>query len=128
MGMEQYVVFPTPEAPAWPAVADLLARAGLPVQMRMIDGELAFPDEAPPADWRELRIAAAGAMVTLRRAAAGFTVVAWGNADDAQQRLYNAAAWALARAGGGRVQAGGDSLDAESFARQALMPPGWASA
>jgi hypothetical protein len=67
-------------------------------------------------------------MVTLRRAEGRVTVVAWGNADDAQRRLYNAAAWALARAGGGRVQAGDASLDADSFARQALMPPGWAGA
>jgi hypothetical protein len=128
MGMEQSVVFPAADAPGWAPVADLLARAGLPVQMRMIDGELSFPDEEPPAGWRELRIGAEGAMVTLRRGEGRVTVVAWANADEAQRRLYNAAAWALARAGGGRVQAGDGELDADAFARQAQMPPGWAGA
>src|SRR5688572_26917907 len=122
MGMEQTVLLPTAEPPAWPAVADLLARAGLPVQMRMIDGELAFPDEAVLAVWRELRIAAEGAMVTLRRGEGRVSVIAWGNADEAQRRLANAAVWALARAGGGRVETAEGALDAETFARQALMP------
>jgi len=46
------------QAPSWPAVCALLARRGYPVQMRMIDGQPAFPDEAPPDDWREVRVAA----------------------------------------------------------------------
>lgn len=118
MGMEQTVTFPA-AAPAWADVADLLARAGLAVQMRMIDGELAFPDEAPPAGWRELRIAAGGAMVTLRRGEGQVAVVAWGNAGAAQRRLYDAAAWALARAGGGRVTAADGAIDADELARRA---------
>lgn len=125
MGMEQTVHFPTQDPPAWGEVADLLARSGLPVEMRMIDGELSFPDEQPPPTWRDLRIAARGAMVTLRRAEGRVAVVSWGTADEAQRGLANAAAWALAQAGGGQVQVGDRPLAPGPFARQAEMPSGW---
>jgi hypothetical protein len=106
MGMNQNVVFPG-EPPSWPAVAKLLADKGCPVQMRMIDGELAFPDETPPDTWREIRVAAAGAMVTIRRQPNQVVLVAWGNADDNQRALWNALAATWAEAGGGIVQAAG---------------------
>src|SRR5205085_2281676 len=54
MGMELRVTFGPDAPPLWPAVAELLTTRGLTVQMRMIDGELAFPDATPPANWREL--------------------------------------------------------------------------
>ena len=97
MGMELKVTFSGREPPGWPAVAELLARHGGPVQMRMIDGELAFPDEAPPDGWRELRVAHGGAMVTIRREPGAVVLVAWGNADEAQRRLWDALAEAFAR-------------------------------
>jgi hypothetical protein len=97
MGMETRVTFAA-AVPAWPAVAVVLARKGCPVEMRMIDGELAFPDEAPPDGWRELRVAAAGAMVTVRRGEGEVTLVTWGNADAAQLRLRQALAEAFAEA------------------------------
>jgi hypothetical protein len=84
--------------PAWSAVAGSMAKAGFPLQMRMIDGELAFPDEAPPDGWRELRVAHGGAMVTVRRAPGEVVLVAWGNADEAQRRLWDALAEAFANA------------------------------
>src|SRR5262249_786816 len=118
MGMELKVTFSGREPPGWPAVADLLARHGGPVQMRMIDGELAFPDETPPEGWRELRVALGGAMVTIRRGADEASVVAWGNADAAQLRLWQTLAWALASAGAGSVQTPDGPLDAATFARQ----------
>src|SRR5205814_1612460 len=62
MGMSQTVTFSQGKPPAWPAVRDLLAGRGYPVQMRMIDGELAFPDEEPPETWRELRVASSQGM------------------------------------------------------------------
>ena len=102
MGVEQRVAFPG-EPPAWPAVARALAESGCPVEMRMIDGELAFPDEQPPDGWRELRVGAGGAMVTVHRGQGEVVLVAWGNADPAQQRLWHALAEAFARAGQGRV-------------------------
>ena len=43
MGMEHTVTFPAGSPPSWPAARDLLASHGFPVQVRMIDGELAFP-------------------------------------------------------------------------------------
>jgi hypothetical protein len=64
--------------------------------MRMIDGELAFPDELPKENWRELRVAHQGAMVTIRRTEQEVILVAWGNADEAQQRLWQALARAFA--------------------------------
>src|SRR5262249_59720799 len=107
MGMDRTVSFRGKAPPAWGAVANLLAARGYPVQMRMIDGELALPDEKPPEGWRELRVAAAGGMVTLRREGDRVACVTWGNADDGLRRLWNALAWALAAAGGGGGQAGG---------------------
>jgi hypothetical protein len=116
MGVELNVTFPTGAVPAWPTVAALLAQQGQPVQMRMIDGELAFPDEEPPDSWREIRVAAAGAMVTIRKGAQEVRLVAWGNADEAQRRLWQTLAWAFASAGGGLVQTEQGPLDAAAFA------------
>jgi hypothetical protein len=119
MGMDQTVTFPG-EPPAWPAVAKLLTEKGWPVQMRMIDGELAFPDEQPPQTWREIRVAAAGAMVTIRRQPGQVVLVAWGNADEKGRALWNALAWAWASAGGGAVQTPDGPLDAAAFGDRVL--------
>jgi hypothetical protein len=73
-----------------------LAANGTPAQMRMIDGQLAFPDEEPLADWRELRVALDGIMVTIRRGAEGVEVVTWGTADDAIRCAAEAVAQAFA--------------------------------
>ncbi|MFO0845094.1 MAG: hypothetical protein U0797_22350 [Gemmataceae bacterium] len=94
MGAERRVPL-SGTVPTWPAVAEAMARAGLPLQMRMIDGELAFPDEAPPEGWCELRVAHGGAMVTVRRAPGEVVLVVWGNADEAQRRLQEALAVAF---------------------------------
>lgn len=96
MGMEKRVPLAR-SGPGWSSVAATLADAGCPVQMRMIDGELAFPDESPPDGWRELRVAHGGAMVTIRREADAVVLVAWGNADEQQRRLWDALAEAFAR-------------------------------
>ncbi|MBY0231478.1 MAG: hypothetical protein K2W96_19510 [Gemmataceae bacterium] len=113
MGMDRAVSFPG-EAPAWADVAALLRQHGAAVQMRMIDGELAFPDEAPPPGWNELRVSLAGEMVSIRREPGGVRLVAWGNATAAQRQLWNALAWAFATVGGAPVPEGEE------------MPPGWA--
>lgn len=119
MGVELKVSLPAGGVPEWPAVARLLAGRGLAVQMRMIDGELAFPDEEPPAGWREIRVGAAGAMVTVRRGD-GVSVVGWGNGDAAQEALWRALAWAFAAAGEGRI--GPEALTADEFARGRMDP------
>ncbi len=77
MGMSLIVDCPN-GVPAWPAVAEWLAARDSRAQMRMIDGQLAFPDEQPPADWHELRVALPAGMLTLRREGNAITVVTWG--------------------------------------------------
>ena len=91
MGMSQRVDCPG-GVPDWPTVA-----AKLPApQMRMIDGQLAFPDEIPPADWHELRISLAGVMVTVRRDGDAVEVVTFGNADDSMRAAWETVAKAFA--------------------------------
>jgi hypothetical protein len=121
MGMDRSVTF-AGAVPDWEAVRDLLAGHGFPAQMRMIDGELSFPDEAPPEGWRELRVGTPQGMVTLRRAGDQVVFVTWGNADLALRQAWNALAWAYAAAGGGRVQTPEGPADADTFRRQAELP------
>ncbi len=123
MGMEQVVRFPRGTVPAWPEVQALLAGRGFPVLMRMIDGELAFPDEAPPETWREVRVGTAGGMVTVRREPDRVTCVTWGNADAGMLRAWNALVWAFAEAGGGQVASPSGALSAEEYRRTADLPP-----
>ena len=104
MGMEQTVTFPAGNPPSWSAARDLLASRELPVQVRMIDGELAFPDEEPPENWRELRVAAPnGMMVTVKREGDRLVLVVWGNADPGLIQAWNALTWAFAKAGKGKI-------------------------
>ena len=116
MGMDLRVSFGDKETPTWPAVAAAMQARGWAVTMRMIDNELAFPDEVPPDAWRELRVGADGAMVTVRRAGDGVTLVAWGNADAAQRRLWHRLAWGFATAGGGVVVTDAGTRTAAEFA------------
>jgi hypothetical protein len=124
--MDRRVVFSGP-APDWEVVSRTLADHGLAVQMRMIDGELSFPTDVPPAEWRELRVGAGGGMVTLRRDATGITCVIWGNADAGLRQVWNAVAWALAESGGGQVQVTEGLLSAAAFRQQAELPEGLGS-
>ncbi len=120
--MEQTVSFAGKAMPTWGAVSDLLTRRGFPVQTRMIDGQLAFPDEVPPHDWKELRLGTPQGMVTLRRQGDTVAFVTWGNADAALRQVWNGLTWAFAEAGGGTVQSEHGAFDAETFRRQAEMP------
>src|SRR5260370_38690996 len=122
MGMEQTVSFAGKAMPTWGAVSDLLTRRGFPVQTRMIDGQLAFPDEVPPHDWKELRLGTPQGMVTLRRQGDTVAFVTWGNADAALRQGWNGLTRALAEAGGGTVQREHGAFDAQTFRRQAQMP------
>ena len=122
MGMDQTVTFA--QAPAWSAVRGLLAGRGYAVQMRMIDGQLAFPDEEPPEQWRELRLGTPQGMITVRKGEGHVTLVTWGNADQAMRQAWNALAWAFAQAGGGMVQTPAGALASGEFRKLAEMPPG----
>jgi hypothetical protein len=123
MGMEQTVAFEPGTVPPWAAVRDLLAARGFPVQMRMIDGQLAFPDEVPPDGWQELRVGTAHGMVTLRRDGDRMQTVTWGNADAAMMRAWNALTWAIAAAGTGRVLGPSGPVTAAEYQGIADLPP-----
>lgn len=124
MGMEQCVSFAGRTIPAYPAVRDLLARHGFPAQMGMIDGQLAFPDELPGDDWRELRLRTPQGMVTVRRDGERLSFVTWGNADAAMLQAWNAIVWAFAEAGGGHVETPDGALDAATYRSRADLPAG----
>ena len=122
------ITFADGRTPSWPAARDLLTRRGVPVKMRMIDGQPAFPDEEPAEGWREIRLAAADGMVTIRRDGERLVFVTWGNAGPALLRAVNALAWAFAEAGGGTIDAGEPGcvnarrLDAVAFLASADLP------
>ena len=103
MGQERVVTFAGGAVPAWQRVGDLLTRSGFPVQLRMIDGQLAFPDEQPSDAWAELRVGTPQGMITIRREPDRVRLVTWGNADATMLQAWNALAWAFAEAGGRRV-------------------------
>jgi hypothetical protein len=100
MGMDQKITFPPEKLPTWPVLCESMAQKNCPLQMRMIDGDLAFPDEQPPETWRELRVATAAGMITLRRESDGITLVTWGNADDKLREATNTLAGAIAQLAG----------------------------
>ncbi len=116
MGMDLRVSFGSKDTPTWLAVGATMQARGWGVTMRMIDNELAFPDETPPESWRELRVGADGAMVTVRRSSDGVALVAWGNADAAQRRLWYRLAWAFAMAGVGVIHTDAGPQTPDEFA------------
>jgi hypothetical protein len=123
MGVEQTVIFPGKPLPPWTAARDLLAARGFPLQMRMIDGQLAFLDEEPPAAWTELRFGTPGGMVTVRRDGERLIFVTWGNADTSQRQAWNALTWAFAAAGGGEVHTDVGKMSFTEFQARAKLPP-----
>ena len=108
--------------PAWERVGELLTRAGFPVQMRMIDGQLAFPDEQPTPSWAELRVGTPQGMVTVRREPDRVRLVTRGNADAAMLQAWDALAWAFAAAGNGLIEAPEGPQSPTDFRRQADLP------
>jgi hypothetical protein len=121
MGMQQTVVLEGSE-PKWSAVRDLLSAAGFPVQMRMIDGELSFPDEEPGETWRELRLGTPQGMVTVQRHANRLVLVTWGNADMALRQAWNAVTWAFSEVGRGRVETPQGPLTPAEYRQSAELP------
>lgn len=79
MGMDRTIAF-TGAVPSWASIRERIVAAGLTVQLRMIDGLPAFPDEVPEDGWRELRVSTPGGMMTLRLQPGQLSVVVWGNA------------------------------------------------
>jgi hypothetical protein len=122
MGMEQTITFPAGGSPSWPAVRDLLASRGFPVQIRMIDGELAFPDEEPQENWHELRLGIPQGMVTVRRERDRVVLVVWENADARLLQAWNALTWAFAQAGNGDVHTAEGMETAAEYWRRTDLP------
>src|SRR5262245_34587577 len=123
MGIERKVRCVPGGVPSWLVLAQFLAERGLPVQLRMIDGELAFPDEEPKPDWRELRVGTPGGMITMRRDQDEVTLVTWGNADEAMRQAWNALAWALAKLSDGVIETHSGTRFPDQFASSAELPP-----
>jgi hypothetical protein len=122
MGMEHVIDFGAGGCPPWAKVADLLAAYSYPVDIRMIDGELSFPNETPPEAWRELRIGTKGGMIAVRRTGSALAVVTWENADDAMRGAWHALTWAFAEAGNGRIMHAEGALSAAEFRLREPMP------
>ena len=122
MGMEQTVIYSGKPIPAYATVRDFLGQHGFPLQMGMIDGQLAFPDEMPEENWRELRLHTPQGMVTVRREADRLRFVTWGNADAAMIQAWNALVWAFAEVGGGQVETPDGMLDAGAFHEHVELP------
>jgi hypothetical protein len=122
MGQEQRVLFSGRQTPPWQAVSTLLSQASFPAVLRMIDGQLAFPDEMPGEGWEELRVGTPQGMVTVRREADQVSFVTWGNADGRELEAWNALAWGFAEAGGGHILTGEGPVTAAEFQRTARLP------
>jgi hypothetical protein len=122
MGMEQTVSFAGKTIPAYPAIRAFLGERGFPLQMGMIDGQLAFPDELPGESWRELRLRTPQGMVTVRCEAERLVFVTWGNADAAMLQAWNALVWAFAEVGGGQIETPEGLLDASAYRRRVDLP------
>jgi hypothetical protein len=122
MGMEQTVSFAGKTIPTYSAVRDFLGQRGFPVQMGMIDGQLAFPDELPEDDWGELRLRTPQGMVTVHRDGERLIFVTWGNADAAMLQAWNALVWAFAAVGDGRVETPEGPVDAASYQDRVELP------
>ena len=123
MGMEQIVAFPGSTPPSWTTVAELLERHGFPVTLRMVDGELAFPDETLIETWTELRLGTPHGMVTIRRDGERLILVVWGNADPYLCQAWNALVWGFAEAGAGRIETADGPRSPAQYRRDAQLPP-----
>ncbi len=122
MGMDQKVIFAREKAPTWPQFAGFMAAQKFPIDMRMIDGELSFPDETPPETWRELRVGTPAGMVTLRREPDGITLVTWGNADAKMRQAWNALTGAIAHLTGGQIRTSNGEMSLADFLASAELP------
>lgn len=120
MGIDQSVLFQGEAIPQWEAVCSLLEENGMTLQMRMINGELAFPEESPPEEWSEIRVGSPAGMVTIRREGSKLTFVIWGDSEPEMVRDWNLITWAYANLGNVMVQTGTGAVTAEDFYEQKL--------
>lgn len=122
MGMAQSVSFAGKSIPSYVAVRDFLGQRGFLLQMGMIDGQLAFPDELPDEGWSELRVRTVQGMVSVRREGERLSFVVWGNADAAMLQAWNALSWAFAEVGEGRIETTEGLLEARTYRDRVELP------
>lgn len=123
MGMEQRIHSKQPIT--WPSLSALFREKQFPVEMRMIDGQLAFPDEEPPETWQELRISTPPGMITLKRDGDILLTVIWGNADPEMLQAWNAVTWACAKVSDGEVETQDGNKSASEYLQSAEFPDGF---
>ncbi len=92
--------------PSWSAIRQGLIERGVTPLMRMINGELSYPDEDPPETWSELRISIGPGMISLRKGTNTLECVVWGNADVALQQSWKLLGEVCVSAGNGTIVSG----------------------
>ncbi len=105
MGMSILIEFPK-SPPPWSMIKEGLFAKGVTPEMRMIDGELSYPDEEPPETWQELRISLSGGMISLRKGDHSLECVVWGNADPTLRENWRLLAEVCAEVGQGKIVSG----------------------
>lgn len=76
-----------------------------PWQLRLVDGLPAFPNEAVPEEFREIRLALNSGMVTIITEEFGLKLVTWSSIDQPFRQAVDRLAEGLASAGQGSVAA-----------------------
>lgn len=94
-------------------VAKAASEMGMP--LRMVDNMPAFPDEAVPEAFQEIRLGAEGGMISIRHSPAGLVLVVWGNADTNLQQSLTKLAVRLAGLSSGKLQAAGKVWQADEW-------------
>lgn len=125
MGMDQSVLIKPGTLINFPLIRNYLATKGLALQMRMIDGELAFPDEEPSDLWKELRVAVGSDMVTIRKSDSRIQLIIWGNATPSLRQTWNALTLALARTHDGKIECPTGEVDPDRFEKEGELPVNW---
>ena len=100
MGMQVSVPGANPQVVAQAATEQGLA-------LRMVDNLPAFPDEAVPDEFQEIRLAGPSGMISVRSGPQGLTLVVWGNAEEALRAALAKLAGRLAELSSGTVLAAG---------------------
>lgn len=119
MGQQIQLTIPPGITPDWQQVHEHLQAQGQAVTIRMIDGLPAFPDEVPEPSWKELRVAMAGGMISIRKDLAQLVFVIWGNADAELLRSRDLLVHAFASHCQGSIELGdGQSCSAGEFGHE----------
>ena len=116
MGMSIQVEFGPSTGLSWNKLVGQLGKQGIAIEMRMIDGEIAFPTDEPTEDWKELRVSHSGAMLTIRRQPSGIELVSWNTDDTAIATLRENLALAAACVSEGTVHCDGKTYSADKYA------------